>query len=160
MSTGAEIVFGLLLAVGLVGVVVPVLTGLALIGGVAVVWAIVEGTATSWGVAAAMIVVLAIGTYLKYRIPGRELQAQGVPAQTWTLAAVGGIVGFFVIPVVGAPVGLVVGAFVGERRRFGATSPAWASTKRLVVSIGKGMLLELLAAVVAIGIWVVAVVAN
>jgi uncharacterized protein YqgC (DUF456 family) len=158
MSTGAEVVFGVLLAVGLVGVVVPVLPGLALIGGVAVVWAIVEGTSTAWAVAVAMIGVLAIGTYLKYRIPGRELQAQDVPASTWALAAIGGIVGFFVIPVVGAPVGLVLGVFVGERRRFGGTAPAWASTKRLVISIGKGMLLELAAAVVAIGIWVGAVV--
>ena len=160
MSTGAEIVFGLLLAVGLVGVVVPILPGLALIGGVAVVWAIVEGGSTAWGVAAAMIAVLALGTYLKYRIPGRELQAQEVPAQTWALAAVGGIIGFFVIPVIGAPVGLVAGVFVGERRRFGAHAPAWASTRRLVISIGKGMLLEFVAAVVAIGIWVGAVVTN
>ena len=157
MSTAGEILIGLLMAVGLVGVLVPVLPGLALIGAVAVVWAIAEGTAAAWGVTVAMLVVLAGGTYLKYHLPGRALQAQQVPPLTWTLVALGGIVGFFVVPVVGAIAGVVVGGYLGERLRFGAHAPAWASTRRLVVGIGKGMAVELAAGIAAIVIWVVAV---
>ena len=76
---------------------------------------------------------------------------------TWALVGVGGVVGFFVVPVVGALAGVVAGDYVGERVRFGAHSPAWASTKRVVVSIGKGIALEFAAGMVAISLWVGAV---
>jgi hypothetical protein len=70
---------------------------------------------------------------------------------------VGGVVGFFIVPVVGAFAGVVAGAYVGERLRFGSHRAAWSSTKRLVVSIGKGIALEFVAGMVAIGLWLVAV---
>ena len=151
MSTG-EILTGLAMAVGLVGVLVPVLPGLLLIGAVAVIWAIVEGTTTAWVVAVVMLAILATGTYLKYRVPGRELAAQDVPALTWTLVGVGGVIGFFVIPIVGALAGVVAGAYVGERIRFSSHSLAWASTLRVIVSIGKGMALEFAAGMIAIAL--------
>ena len=160
MSTGGVILIGLAMAIGLVGVLVPVLPGLLLIGAMAIVWAIAEASATAWIVTSAMIAILAIGTYLKYRLPGRELAAQGVPALTWALIGVGGVVGFFVIPVLGALAGVVVGAYLGERIRFGSHSAAWASTKRVAVSIGKGMIVEFAAGTAAIVLWVGAVLAT
>jgi uncharacterized protein YqgC (DUF456 family) len=160
VSTGGEILIGLLMAIGLVGVLVPVLPGSVLIGAMAVIWAVAEATVTAWVVAAVMIAILASGTYLKYRVPGRELAAQGVPKMTWILIGVGGVIGFFVVPVVGALAGVVGGAYLGERIRFGSHSPAWASTKRVVVGIGKGIMFEFLAGIVAIALWVVALVAT
>lgn len=157
MSTGGEILIALVMAIGLIGVLLPILPGLFVIGGVAVFWAVAEGTATAWVIVSVMIAVLATGTYLKYRVPGKELAAQGVPALTWALVGGGGVIGFFVIPVVGALAGVVAGAYVGERFRFGSHPPAWASTKRVVVSIGKGIALEFAAGMVAIAIWVGAV---
>jgi uncharacterized protein len=126
--TDGEIVICLPMAIGLGGVLLAMLPGLLLIGAMAVIWAVSEATMRAWVVAAAMIAVLAIGTYLKYRVPGRKLSAQGVPALTWTLIGVGGVVGFFVIPIVGAIAGVVAGAYPGERIRFGSHSSAWAST--------------------------------
>ncbi|MEO8693996.1 MAG: DUF456 domain-containing protein [Acidimicrobiales bacterium] len=159
MSTGGEILIGLAMAIGLVGVLVPVVPGLLLIAVMGVVWAIAEGSATAAVVAAVMIAVLAAGTYLKYRIPGRELAAQKVASLTWTLIGVGGVIGFFVIPVIGAFAGVVAGAYLGERIRFGSHSHAWTSTKRVIVSIGKGMAFEFAAGTVAIAVWVAAVLA-
>jgi uncharacterized protein YqgC (DUF456 family) len=148
------------MAIGLVGVLVPVLPGSLLIAAMGVVWAIAEATVAAWIVAGVMIAVLTAGTYVKYRVPGRELAAQAVPALTWTLVGVGGVVGFFVVPVVGALAGVVAGAYLGERIRFGSHSSAWASTKRVLVSIGKGIIFEFAAATVAIALWVVAVFAT
>ena len=160
MSAGGEVVIGLLMAIGLVGVLLPVLPGSLLIAAMGVVWAVAEARATAWIVAAVMIAILTAGTYLKYRVPGRELAAQAVPALTWTFVGVGGVVGFFVVPVIGALAGIVAGAYLGERIRFGSHSSAWASTKRVLVSIGKGIIFEFAAATVAIGLWVVAVFAT
>jgi uncharacterized protein YqgC (DUF456 family) len=160
VSTGGEILVAVAMAIGLVGVLLPILPGLVVIGGAAFVWAIAEGTATAWVVVAVMIAFLVVGTYLKYRIPGKELAAQHVPARTWALVGIGGLLGFFAVPVVGALAGVVAGAYVGERLRFGAHSPAWASTKRVIVSIGKGMALEFIAGMAAITLWVIAVLAT
>lgn len=160
MSTGTEVLIGLAMAIGLIGVIVPVVPGLLLIAVMAVVWAFAEGTATAAVVSTVMVAVLAAGTFLKYRIPGRELAAQGVSSLTWVLVGVGGIVGFVVIPVIGALAGVVAGAYLGERMRFGSHSQAWASTKRVIASIGKGMAFEFAAGTVAIGVWIVAVFAT
>jgi uncharacterized protein len=157
VSTGQEIVVALVMAIGLVGVLLPLLPGLVVIGAMAIVWAVAESTTTAWVIALVMISVLATGTYLKYRVPGRELAAQGVPARTWALVGIGGVIGFFVVPVIGALAGVIAGAYFGERIRFGAHAPAWVSTKRVIVSIGKGIALEFAAGVVAIAIWVGAV---
>ena len=160
MSTSGEFVIGLLMAIGLVGVLVPILPGLLLIAAMAVVWGFAEGTATAWVVTAVVVAILAAGTYLKYRIPGRELAARKVPPLTWTSVGVGGVIGFFVIPVVGAWLGAIVGAYVAERLRFGTHASAWASTKRLIVGIGKGIAIEFAAGTIAIAIWVGAAVAS
>jgi uncharacterized protein len=158
--SAGEVLIGVLMAIGLVGVLLPVLPGSLLIAAMGVVWAATEATVTAWIVAAMMIAVLTAGTYVKYRVPGRELAAQTVPKLTWALIGVGGIIGFFVIPVIGALAGLVAGAYLGERIRFGSHSSAWASTKRVLVSIGKGIILEFAAATVAIALWVVAAFAT
>ena len=91
------------------------------------------------------------------RIPGRELAAQGVSPLTWTFVGVGGVIGFFVVPIIGALAGVVAGAYLGERIRLGSHSSAWASTKRVIISIGKGMAFEFAAGSIAIAIWVGAV---
>jgi uncharacterized protein len=101
MDVGVLILLGLAMAVGLVGVILPVL-------------------------------------------PGRSLRQSGAPTST-------------LIPVVGLLVGAVVGIFLGELRRFDRASAAWRSTVTTLKAIGAGILVELAAGLVAMGIWLVSV---
>lgn len=160
MSTAGEVILGVLMAIGLVGVLVPMLPGLLLIAAVAIGWAIAEGGTGAWAATAVILAILAAGTIVKYLLPGRELRAQRVPPLTWALAVILGVVGFFVIPVIGAAIGFVLGVYLGERERFGAHAPAWESSKRLIVSIGIGMAVEFAAGVLAIAVWIAAVIAT
>jgi uncharacterized protein len=153
------VLIGLVMAIGLVGVIVPVLPGLLLIAAAAVVWAIAEGSATAWAVVVLMLAVLGLGTFLKYQVPGRALKQQQVSRRTWALVAVGGVVGFFVVPVIGAVVGVVAGCYVGEWLRHRTHGAAWASTRRVLAGVGKGMAIEFAAGVVAIVVWAGAAVA-
>jgi uncharacterized protein YqgC (DUF456 family) len=73
------------------------------------------------------------------------------------LGAVGAIVGFFVIPVVGLLVGGVLGVWLGELRRLRDAGAARRSTWATLKAIGIGLLLELAAGLVAVGIWVAGV---
>jgi hypothetical protein len=45
------------------------------------------------------------------------------------------VVGFFVVPVVGLIIGVVVGVYASERQRVGARS-AWTSTKAVLRAMG------------------------
>ena len=155
--SATEILVALAIAVGIVGVIVPVLPGTVLVLGAILVWAVQVGTSTGWIVFAVATVLLAAGTVVKYLVPGRQLKSSGVPNRTLLVGALVGFIGFFVIPVVGLLVGFVLGIYVAERASVGAAL-AWPSTKGALRAVGVSILIELVAAVLAAGAWVVGVV--
>jgi len=71
-----------------------------------------------------------------------------------------GIVGFFVIPVVGAIVGFVLGIFVVELGRSRDGSQAWTRTKDALVAVLHSMGIELAAGLAVTALYVVGVVAS
>ena len=149
-----ELLVGLAVLVGLVGIVVPVLPGSVLILGAVLVWAIDHGDPTAWTVFAVVAALLVVGAVVKYAVPGRRLQATGVPRRTLLLGAVLGVVGFFVIPVVGLVIGFVVGVYLAEAGRVGHDQ-AWPSTKHALKAAGLSVLIELVAGMLAALTWLV-----
>jgi hypothetical protein len=71
-----------------------------------------------------------------------------------------GIVGFFVIPVVGLVIGFVAGVYAAERHRLGAHPPAAASTAVAVRAVGLSIVIELVGALLAAAVWFVGVVVT
>ena len=155
--SGAEVLVALAIAVGIVGVVVPVLPGTLLVLVAILLWAWDIGTATSWSVFAVAAVFLAVGAVVKYVVPGRRLKEGGVPGSTLVLGGVLGIVGFFVIPVVGLVVGFVLGVYLAELRRVGGAA-AWPATVHALKAVGLSMLIEMVAGLLAAATWVAGVV--
>lgn len=160
MDIGILILLGVVMAVGLVGVIIPVLPGLVLVAVAALVWAIMGEGVAPWVVFGVIMVVLILGTIAKFAWPGRTLKQAGAPTSTMLLGALGAIVGFFVIPVVGLIVGAILGVYLGELRRLGDARPAWDSTWVTTKAVGVGILIELSAGVLAVGIWFVSVLAG
>jgi uncharacterized protein YqgC (DUF456 family) len=150
----------LLIIIGLAGIVVPVLPGLVLILAGVLVWALVEGSALAWGIFAVCVVVTVIGYVLQYTLPGRRMRERGVSSSTLLLATALGIVGFFVIPVVGAIVGFVLGIFVVELGRSRDRSQAWIRTKHALVAVLHSMGIELAAGLTVTALYVAGVVAS
>ena len=143
---------GVLVVVGLFGILVPVLPGTVLVGVGILVWAVAEGTAEAWTTFAVAALCLAVGLVVKYAVPGRRLKA-AVPLSTLVAGGVLALVGFFVIPVVGALVGFPIGIYAAERARVGHAG-AWPSTKAALRALAHSMLIELLAALAATAVWV------
>jgi len=157
--TLVEVGVALAILVGLLGIIVPVLPGGLLVLGAILVWAIDVGGTTAWVVFAVAATFLVVGTVVKYAVPGKRLKDAGIPASSqWTGAAVG-VVGFFVVPVLGLFVGFVAGVYLAEHRRLGREQ-AWPSTMTALRAVGLSLLIELLAAVLATGTWVVGVVVT
>jgi uncharacterized protein YqgC (DUF456 family) len=131
---------------GLVGIVVPALPGLLLSWAAVVVWAIVVADGpVRWGVLLAATLLVVAGTVVKYAVPGRGLKQAGVPTRSLLAGTALGIVGFFVVPIVGMVIGFVLGIWLAELVRRHDTTAAWASTKHALKATGLSMLIELAA---------------
>jgi uncharacterized protein len=154
-GTVVSVVAALAILAGLAGVVVPGLPALPLCWGGVLVWALFGGAGPGrWLVLAAATLVAVGGTVVKYAWPGRNLQRAGVPTSSLLVGAVLGLVGFFVIPVVGLVIGFVGGIFLMERLRLGDTRLAWPATKQAVGAAGLAMLIEFLSGVLIGVLWV------
>jgi uncharacterized protein YqgC (DUF456 family) len=153
-----DLLVGLAILVGLVGIVVPVLPGSILILGAVLVWAVQASSPAAWAVFALVTTFLVVGGIVKYALPGRGLRTAGVPNRTLVLGGLLGIVGFFVIPVVGLVVGFVLGVYVSELMRVG-TDLAWPSTRAALKAVGLSMLIELGAGLLAAATWLAGAIA-
>jgi uncharacterized protein YqgC (DUF456 family) len=155
-----EFIVGLVMAVGLVGIVVPFLPGLPLIWGAALAYGLIDGFGTG-GIVAMVVITLVLigGMTAKIVIPKRRASAGGAPDSTLLVGALLGIIGFFVIPLVGLPIGAALGVLLAEYRRTGDWPSARRSTKEVIVGFGIGALLEMGAGIVMVGTWVVWVLA-
>lgn len=153
MSTGGIVLVAVAIAVGLGGILVPLLPGSVLVFGAIAVWAFVEQTVVGWvtfGVAAAL---LAAALLVKYLWPMRRMRRADV--STWSLLAGGtlGMVGFFVVPVVGLVLGFVLGVYLAELAARHDQRLAWASTVHAVKGVALSVGVELTGALLATVVW-------
>ncbi|WP_295698951.1 DUF456 domain-containing protein [Lapillicoccus sp.] len=149
------IVVGLLMVVGLIGVVVPVIPGLAIVMLGTVLWAADRGDVHAWLVVGAATVLYAAGLVTRYALPGRRMRRAGVRPATLVLALVAAVAGFVVVPVVGAPIGFVLGVYLvelaGHRDHGRARAATMAALEGVVTSAG----IELVTGFAIVLIWVV-----
>ena len=159
MST-VDVVVGVVVVVGIVGIVVPVLPGLLLVWAGIAVWSTERQDGTGWAVLAVVTLLALAGTALKYLLPGRRMRTEGVPTTTMLAGGALGVLGFFVVPVVGLFLGFVLGVYLAERGRLGQHRQAWASTIVALKAAGWSMLIELLTGLLMAGTWVIGLVTG
>ncbi len=143
----------LLIVVGLVGIVVPVLPGTLLVLAGMLVFALASGTTAGWVLLGLSVVVAAAGKGLQYLIPGRRMKERGVRTSTLVLAVLLGVVGFVVVPVVGAVVGFLLGIWLVELGRSRDGRQAWQRTRHAVVAVLHSVGIELLAGLVVAALY-------
>lgn len=135
----ATVVAAVLLCVGCLGIIVPVLPGSILVVVALAVWAFTVQTAVGWVVLGVGGVLAIAGMSASAVLTGTRLKRRQIPNRSLLYAAVGAVVGLFVIPVVGLFVGFVVGLLLSEtaRRRDlrAALAASWAALKALGLGI-------------------------
>jgi uncharacterized protein YqgC (DUF456 family) len=157
VSTAGIVLVALVILVGLLGIVVPLLPGTLLVFGAIAVWAAVEHTVTSWVTLGVVAALLAVSTLIKYLWPARRMRAADV--STWSLfaGAVLGIIGFFVVPVLGLVIGFVLGIYLAELAKRRDQRVAWTSTKHALKGVALSVGVELCGALLATTAWAVGV---
>lgn len=152
-----EIVVALALLVmlgGLAGVVIPFIPGVIVVGLAAVVSTFALGiNAAGWLMVATVTLIALGGAGASMALPARRGLRGDAARSSLGLAAVLGLVGFFVVPIAGMPLGALGGLFLGELQRHGDRTRAWASTLDVLKAYGLGVLVEFGAALLIIVIW-------
>lgn len=138
------VIVGLVLAVGLLGTVVPVLPGILLM------WVGVVGYGFFVGFDVAAIIAIALVTVLSAAsvalgviIPKQFADESGATLTSQIAAVLGGIIGFFVIPVVGILVGALIGIAIAEYLDKEDFAQARASTIAVAKGFGLSALLQI-----------------
>ncbi|WLQ39786.1 DUF456 domain-containing protein [Streptomyces laculatispora] len=153
MSVWQLVAVGLVILLGLIGVLVPGVPGQAIVWAAVLWWALADNTPAAWGVLIGATALLLLNQALKPLLPPRRPHESGAPHRTLTLGGIGAIVGFFVIPVVGAIAGYVGVIYGAERLRLGSRGAGWASVRSVMRATGYSVLVELLACLLAAGAW-------
>ena len=155
MSVGGIVLVALAIAIGLVGIIVMVFPGTLLIYAAIAVWAFMVRGTVAWVVLGVVTVVLGVSLLVKYLWPARRMRAADVSGGTLAVGAVAGVIGFFVIPVVGLVVGFVAGVYLAELARRRDNKRAWASTVHAVKGVALSMGVELAGGLLATAAWVI-----
>ncbi len=160
MSTGGIVLVALAIAVGVIGIVLPLLPGTLLVFGAIAVWAVVEGREgglTAWVTLGVVTVLLAGAALIKYTWPMRRMRDADVRTRSLVAGGVLGVVGFFVIPVVGLVIGFVLGVYLAELVARHDQRVAWASTKHALKGVALSVGVEMAGALLATGAWLAGV---
>ncbi len=151
---------GLALAVAAIGTVYPVLPG-SLIAIIAlIVWAAVMGSWPAWTAAIVGVLIAAVGWSASWVLTGRKLKEQQIPKRSIAIAIVAGIIGMFVIPLVGLFVGFAAGLFVSEYVRRLDHRAALSTSAATLKAAGTGILIEFGMVCLAGSVWAVGVLAH
>jgi uncharacterized protein YqgC (DUF456 family) len=160
MGTAQVCLIGAVMLLGVVGVSAPGVPGTLLCWAAVLWWATSEHTTLTWGVLAGATGLLAVAQVVLWLMPSRRIRDSGVTWRTVMIASGVATAGFFLVPVLGAPLGFTGAIYVHERVRIGGHRAAWSATRRVMRTVGGSVLVELMACLIVTGAWVGAVVAG
>ena len=155
-DTALVVLVAIVMVIGAGGTVLPILPGLWLIWAAALGYGLFGGFGVVGWVTMALITGLAVaGTASGVYLPQRKAASIGVPWWGQLAALACAVAGFFIVPIVGAPLGFVVGILVvtlaRERHFQGALTATWATLKSMLLASG----LQFAIGLAMVALWVV-----
>ena len=70
------------------------------------------------------------------------------------------VVGLFVVPVIGAVLGFVLGVYIAQWYRLGNAAAAWPSTRAALAAVGWSVAIEATAGLLITATWLIGVLAT
>ncbi|MEU8934710.1 DUF456 domain-containing protein [Streptomyces sp. NPDC048409] len=157
MGAGEVLLVGLVLALGLCGVLVPGVPGSWLVWAGVLWWALYDPRPLAWAVLVGASVVLLLTQVVRWILPPRRLRASGATPRMGVYAGAGALLGFVLLPVVGAIPGFMAGIYLHERLRLGRRAEAVAALRTTMDAGGSGVLAELFGCLLVTAGWLAAV---
>lgn len=157
MGAWELLLVGLVVLLGLGGVLVPGVPGSWLVWAGVLWWAMTDPRPVAWAVLVGATCVLLLAQVVRWTLPPRRLRGSGATPRMGVYAGVGALLGFVVVPVLGAIPGFLGGVYLCERLRLGGHGQAHTALRTVMRAGGWGVLTELFACLLIAGAWVGAV---
>jgi uncharacterized protein YqgC (DUF456 family) len=143
-----------MIVIGVVGTIVPLLPGLALVWLAALAWGMLTSFGTAGFLAMTTITLLfGAGVYLSLRIPQKSAAAQGLSIRGTVLGVVLAIGVGIVIPVIGIPVGFVLGVWIVRIAETGNARSAFDSALATTAALLRASAAQFGIGVAMGGVW-------
>ncbi|AWW36964.1 membrane protein [Streptomyces sp. AS58] len=149
---------GLVLLLGLCGVLVPGVPGSWLVWAAVLWWALQDPRPATWYLCVGATVALFLSQVVRWALPPRRLRQSGATPRMAVYAGTGAVLGFVLVPVIGAIPGFMGGIYLSERLRLGRSGEARAALRTAMRSGGSSVLAELFTCLLITGAWLVVVV--
>jgi uncharacterized protein YqgC (DUF456 family) len=153
MGVADTLLVGMVILLGLCGVLAPGVPGSWLVWAAIMWWALQDPRPVAWWLLVGTTVALFLSQVVRWALPPRRLRASGVTRRMGVWAGAGALLGFFLIPVVGAIPGFMAGIYLEERRRLGRHAEARAALRTAMRSGGSSVLAELFTCLLIAGAW-------
>ncbi|MFJ4682897.1 DUF456 domain-containing protein [Streptomyces sp. NPDC091377] len=160
MEVWELLLVGVVLLLGLCGVLVPGVPGSWLVWAAVLWWALKEPGPVAWGVLVGASLALLVAQVVRWALPPRRLAESGATPRTAVFAGVGAVLGFVLVPVVGAIPGFMAGIYLCERLRLGGPGEARAALRQAMRSGGSSVLTEFFTCLLIVAAWLGAVLAG
>lgn len=154
------VIAAILIVVAAIGAIYPVMPGSPIAMVALIAWGWVLGSAAAWTTALVGLLLCVIGFSGTLILTGRTMKKYQVPRRSILIAAVGGIIGMFVIPVAGLFVGFAAGLFASEYARVHDLRAAATSAGSALVATGLGVLVEFGMVCLAGSVWMIGVIIH
>ena len=155
MSGLGELLIGLAMAIGLIGVLIPVVPGIVLVWLSGLTWTILDGGGIArWTLLALMTVLTAGALIANVRIPVKSATHEDAPRGTLWLAATFAVLGFFVIPVIGVLVGFSAGVLLSHLIATNDIHKAFDALWATLRAFGKSVVIQGLCGVGICALWI------
>jgi uncharacterized protein len=157
MGVWELLLVGLVILLGLCGVLIPGVPGSWLVWAAVMWWALKDPQPLAWIVLMGATVALFLSQVVRWALPPRRLRESGATPRMGVYAGVGALLGFVLLPVIGAIPGFMGGIYLCERLRLGRHGEARAALRTAMRSGGSSVLTELFTCLLIAGAWVGAV---
>jgi uncharacterized protein YqgC (DUF456 family) len=159
MGVPELLLVGLVMLLGLGGVLAPGVPGPWLVWAAVLWWALQDRSRLAGLVLAGTTVILLAAQAVRWQLPSRHrVPGGGITRRLAVRAGVGALIGFCVLPVIGAIPGFLCGIYLAERVRLGGRGSAVTAARAAMRTGGWGVLTELFACLLIMATWLGAVV--
>ncbi|MFI9767818.1 DUF456 domain-containing protein [Streptomyces sp. NPDC052415] len=153
MGVADLLLVGMVILLGLCGVLAPGVPGSWLVWAAIMWWVLKDPRPVAWWLLVGTTVALFLSQVVRWSLPPRRLRASGATRRMGVCAGAGALLGFVLIPVVGAIPGFMAGIYLEERRRLGRHAEARAALRTAMRSGGSSVLAELFTCLLIAAAW-------
>jgi uncharacterized protein len=158
MGVWELLLVGVVILLGVGGVMMPGVPGSWLVWAGVLWWALEDTRGLAWAVLVGATLVQLLSQAIRWQLPPRRPRESGATPRMAAYAWAGALLGFFLIPVIGAIPGFMGGIYLSERLRLGRHREARAAVRTAMRSGGYSVLTELFACLLIAVAWMCAVI--